>query len=550
MLFTKRTFLSLSFIVTALPLLFGQELPQAKIDSIIASYISDMSPGVAVGIIQEGEVIYEKYQGYANLEHLIKIDKNTSFNIASNAKQFTALAILQLENEGQLKSDDDIRNYLPELYPNYDKPITITQLITHSSGIRDVYDLWALQGKTWYEMFIDNQDAIALLKGQEAFNFEPGSAYGYSNSNYILLAEIIKRVTKMSFATYTRSLFEQLGMFQTAFLTNYMEVIPNKARPYGNWNGWKEYPSITEIYGDGALFTTPTDQFRWEQLIQQKVSSPIDAKILNASQQPIPDAPTSFYGYGLMFDNYKGEVYSYHDGSTGAYNATFLRFPSRNTAIVIMSNSTNVPTNLLAKRIADVVLAFDQSGLGYPKGPDQIPPAIDRKALLGAYLNKEGTLMKIVEENGQLYRQIAQRDPIALIKENGAMYYYQTNKDLKMVFTENEKGALQLTLYLSSQPPNTFTKINSIPVSEKAKNEISGSYFNQETDTTIELQFLKENSYSVIKNGKERQGQLLISDVLKMNSYQMFIQRDSSGTISGLWLKNGRIDNVWFPKLE
>ncbi len=100
---------------------------------------------------------------------------------------------------------------------------------------------------------------MELLEAQENLNFIPGTEYQYSNSNYILLAEIVKKITGMKFSTYTRELFESLNMKQTSFLTHYGAIIPNRARPYGNWNGWIEEPTITDVHGDGALFTTLQD---------------------------------------------------------------------------------------------------------------------------------------------------------------------------------------------------------------------------------------------------------------------------------------------------
>ena len=239
---------------------------------------------MAVGIVKDGNIVFKKYIGYSNLEHEIKIDENTRFNIASNAKQYTALCILRLMRQGKLALDDDIRKYLPELYKEIEYKITISNLLTHTSGIRDVYGLWALKGKDWYELFIDNDDAIELLKSQTNLNFQPGKEYLYSNSNYILLTKIIEKVTDTKFKDFSNSLFTEIGMENSSFLTNHMAVIPNKARPYGNWNGWREYPTITELNGDGGLFTTLEDQLKWEQTIKQNNSKTLSTSIIDKRQ--------------------------------------------------------------------------------------------------------------------------------------------------------------------------------------------------------------------------------------------------------------------------
>jgi len=222
------------------------------LNALYEEYVEEGSPGLAVGIVKNGETLYEGYFGYAELEHRIAINANTRFNIASNAKQYTALCILKLAQEGKLDLEKDFRNYLPELYPDIEDKITLNQLLSHTSGIRDVYDLWALQGKTWWQLFINNDDALALLKEQSSLNFPTGTEYLYSNSNYILLTAIIEKVTGTDFDLFATELFTAMGMGQTSFMTNYMEVVPNRARPYGNWSGWKEYPSVSELHGDGG----------------------------------------------------------------------------------------------------------------------------------------------------------------------------------------------------------------------------------------------------------------------------------------------------------
>ena len=182
--------------------LFAQsklELDSEAITKILYQHANDDIPGMAVGIVKDGEIVYEHYLGYANLEHEIKIDKDTRFNIASDAKQFTALCILKLVEQGKLDLKDDIRKYLPDLYKNIEDKITISNLISHTSGVRDYGYLIGLSGKTAWKLFIDNDDVIALLQDQKDLNFKPGTEYLYSNSNYILLTEIVKSVTGQTF---------------------------------------------------------------------------------------------------------------------------------------------------------------------------------------------------------------------------------------------------------------------------------------------------------------------------------------------------------------
>lgn len=544
--------LLISIIIFSISSTFSQSIDadkRAVITKQLETYIDGLSPGLAIGIVQDGEVVYEHYLGYANLEHRVKINTDTRFNIASNAKQYVALSILNLVEANKLNLDDDIRQFLPEVYQDISEPITIKHLLSHTSGIRDVYDLWSLQGKTWWKLFVDNKDAIELLKKQKTLNFNPGEEYLYSNSNYILLAEIIKQVTGKSFNEYALDLFNTLDMHQTSFLVNYMEIVPHKARPYGNWNGWKEYPFVSEIHGDGALFTTLKDQLQWEKIIQNNEGANISSEIVEKSQQTIEEANTQEYGYGLMFGNYKGESYTYHDGSTGAYNATFLRFPERNTAVVLMANNGNVPTNYLAKQIADILLELKSEQGIFAAGPDKNYPALPLDKLIGAYKNEEGTIINIKLKNDSLYREIYQREPALLIQEDEMLFQYDFNSDLKMAFETEQSKVSGFTIYLSSQAPVHYQRLASFKDETSYKQSLKGVFYNDETETKIEIDYEPDSGFTITKNGKERNAELIYKDLMRMNSYEIKIVRDSSGNIEALKVKNGRIKNVIFKKL-
>ena len=527
--------------------MFSQAISEAKqkaLTQTLYQHSDQDSPGIAVGIIKDGQIIYEHYLGYANLEHKVKIDKNTRFNIASNAKQFTALCALQLAEEGKLNLEDDIRKYLPYLYEDIEDKITISNLIAHTSGVRDIYGLWALKGQTWWKLFLDNSDAIDLLKPQTTLNFKPGTDYLYSNSNYILLAEIIKTVSGEDFSDFTKMMFEKLEMPNTHFLDNYMTVIPNKARPYGNWNGWLEYPYITEIHGDGALFTSLPDQLKWEQIIQNNTGQYLSKKVINDSQAPI----ISNYGYGLMFDNYKGLNLTYHDGSTGAYHATFLRFPAKRLSIVIATNNGSVPTNYLAKQLTDIMLDLEDYKMTYPATPEDIQNLDNIQDILGNYKNEEGRIIRIVKKEGSIFREIYERKPVKLLREQGGLLHFETDQDLKINFTNIGKSDQQFTIYQPSRAPITYYNLDNSALDNFNKEELNGSFYNQETDTEIEIKFFNQNTYYITTNDREGKAELWVKDLLRINSYEIQIVRDRQENVVALSVNNDRIRNVIFKR--
>lgn len=151
-----------------------------KIDSLLSHYNVN-EPGVAIGLVQNNQLIYEKYFGMANLDYEIPIHKGTSFHVASVSKQFTAFAILLLEDEGKLSLDDDIRIYLPEMH-EFEPKITIAHLLNHTSGLKDKYNLLRLSGWTLDDV-ITNEQVLELIFNQKTLNFKPNEKHMYSNAN-------------------------------------------------------------------------------------------------------------------------------------------------------------------------------------------------------------------------------------------------------------------------------------------------------------------------------------------------------------------------------
>ncbi|MGB5929481.1 MAG: serine hydrolase domain-containing protein [Cyclobacteriaceae bacterium] len=514
-------------------------------------YVNDNGPGFAVGVVQDGRIVYTRYAGHANLDHMVPVDSLTRFNIASNTKQYIAMMVLELANEQKLGLNDDFRDYLPAYLQDYSGTITINNLLTHTSGIRDVYDLWSLQGKTWWQMFINNEDALSLIKHQRELNFAPGSEYLYSNSNYILLTALIEKVSGQSVDEYATVFFTKLAMVHTGFLTNYMTVIEHKARPYGNWNGWLEYPSVATIYGDGGLFTTLPDQLAYEAVLQNKaINDILPEEVVRMSQsQPLADIT---YGYGIMHDTYKGKDYLYHDGNTGAYNATFFRFPEEKLSVVVMANDGNVPTNYLARMLSDKWLSLSSDIQQYPAGPAKVGKSIPNSQLTGVYLTDGGTYIQITEKDGEIYRHIYGQQPVKLVNEEGNLFYYKTNKDLKIAFEKKEDDQRAFTIYIASQAPIEAHSVPDFSTSPAYLLSLYGTYINAETNTEITLGSAEgsadSSAVSIIKNGNEQKGELAMSDLILMNEYQMRVVRDDKGKVNSLSVDSNRIRNVRFEK--
>lgn len=522
-----------------------------QLDQLLTEDLEGVAPGLALGIVRGGEIIYENYAGYANLNHEIKIDERTRFNIASNAKQFTALCILHLVDKGKVELKADIRTYLPELYPEYKGTITVQQLINHTSGVRDVYALMGLQSKTWWAINgFSNEDAIEILIQQKELNFEPGSQYLYSNSNYILLTEIVSRVTKKTFAAYAAALFQKMGLNETNFCSNYMHLIPHKARPYASWGNWIEYPSITNVHGDGGLFTTLKDQLLWEQSVQNQSSKGLPTAVIKRSQTLLPDTEVESYGFGLEFSTYNGIPYVYHDGETGAYKATFLRFPSEQLSIVILSNSGQVASNYLAKRCARMLISSERFRPAvHPQRPTTLSAEKPLSAIIGYYKHADGALILFQKKGKDLFWKIGQNRPFKFQHEEGNLYSMAENDRLKVSFhLEEEKP--YMVVYYPGSAPKVHHKVLPLEEVDTYYTALNGQYNNTEVEVEIQIKYTADQKYSVAVDGEVIEGIMREKDVISFNSYEVKVRRDAQSKVVGLLVNDNRLRNVRFDRME
>ncbi|WP_298305409.1 serine hydrolase domain-containing protein [Flavobacterium sp.] len=550
-----RAFLFLWVVVIVHHTTFGQVEPSLTnkqlrlLDSIACQDVPKSAPGIATAIIRDGKVIYQKVAGYANLKDSTQIDPKTRFNIASNGKQFTALAILVLEDNKKLKLTDDIRTYLPNVLPKYPNKLTIENLLNHSSGIRDVYDLWSLQGKTWWKKSFNNKDALKLIEQQRDLNFEPGTKYKYSNTNYILLALIIEKVTGKSFVKYTKELFTQLNMPDTAFEDDYTTIEEPIAKAYFNFSTWKNYNWIWNVCGDGNLFSTLEDQIAWESLLQNKNNSVIKREIIEKSQTLTNNTKIKNYGYGLEFGDYKGLNYKFHEGATGAWKATTIRFPEQNIAMITLTNTGKATPNTQTRQMADVLLKLKESSKYFATKPSEVGPFVSDESLLGIYATEENFTFQFVKKDTALYLKRIGRNDVLLERENDNTLHQTYDADFKQEFTQNAQGEMEVTAYYTSHAPYKLKKSTS-DFSKFDFKSINGTFINTETKALIKIQFTDEKNYKVkIGSQKNLNGILLSTTKLLVENYVLeFVNTNTS--VETLFLSGDRIQNVKFERIK
>jgi CubicO group peptidase (beta-lactamase class C family) len=207
-----------------------------EIDGLFAEWSRPDAPGLAVAVMKNGEVGFQRGYGMANLDHDTPITPSTAFHSASVSKQFTAMAVYLLAEEGRLSLDDDVRCHVPEV-PDFGMPITLDHLVHHSSGLRDQWELLGLSGWRYSKDLITDLDVLSVISRQTALNFPSGTRFMYCNTGYTLLARTVANISRQTFRQFTSSrIFEPLGMTRTFFRDRHGEVVKGLAygyHPYG-----------------------------------------------------------------------------------------------------------------------------------------------------------------------------------------------------------------------------------------------------------------------------------------------------------------------------
>jgi CubicO group peptidase (beta-lactamase class C family) len=332
--------------------------PLARVDAVFAKYAKPDSPGCAVGIARGGKTVMERGYGMANLEYDIPITPATIFEAGSVSKQFTAAAVLLLAADGKLALDDRVRKYVPEL-PEAAAAITIRQILSHTSGLRDWGTVTGIAGWRRGTRAITHDDVLDIIRRQRALNFAPGTQWSYSNSGYNLAAIIVERVSGRSFPDFTRDrILKPLGMTHSSWRDDYTRVVKGRATAYdpAEGGGYTSDMDVENIYGNCCLLTTVGDLLRWNENFRAPGDA-VGKPVLDAMQTPMRLAGGTKvdYGFGLFLRDDAGHREVYHTGATAGYRALLTRRLDDDLSIAMPCNRGDAP---LGAMIDEVAAAF------------------------------------------------------------------------------------------------------------------------------------------------------------------------------------------------
>ena len=331
----RTIFALLAFVFVAA---HAQDEQADKVTALFEHLNEGMQPGAAVMVIKDGGIVYSGGFGYANIEERISIDENSTFRLGSVSKQFTAMAIMALADEGKLDYDDLVIGYIPELdkYPG----VTIRHLLTHTSGMPDYYDTIDTSGG-----MPTNADMPAEMAAMEGPVFAPGEQYEYSNPAYEMLPLIVEKVSGQTFAEFMiENVFEPAGMDDSLIYDHTEPEIANRVWGYEPApDGFKlnDYDALNYLDGSGGMYATLEDFLAWDQaLYTEDIVSGATLRE-GFTRYELNNGDEIDYGFGWRLDQHRGHRRIAHGGSWVGFRTSIARYPEEKLAVVVLTNRTD-----------------------------------------------------------------------------------------------------------------------------------------------------------------------------------------------------------------
>ncbi len=498
------------------------------------------APGCAVGVSLNGESVFEKAFGLAEMEHNIPNTPQTIFESGSVAKQFTAAALVLLQQDGKLSIDDPVRKYIPEL-PDYGAPLTIRHLLNHTAGLRDWGSVMALTGAGRGDRVVTQAIALDVIYRQKYLDFTPGAEYSYSNSGYQLAADIVERVSKQEFPAFLEErIFKPLGMKNSSTRDNYQRIVPGRAQAYsrsGANTPWELNMPFMNVYGNGGMLTTVGDWLKWDAALDARTFGLPFVQAME-TQGVLNDGRKISYALGLVVDQYNGMRRVSHGGSTAGYQTFLARYPDQKLSVAVLCNGTSPSAGGLATNVADEIF-------GKPPEPARVEAVAVSEEKLKKYAgiwrnDVTRSANQIVLDKGELKFGGTAMKPVA----DGSFILGER----KLRFKDGSTVTAQI-----ANPDGSVTRLTQVAEWKPTAAEfaaIAGEWRSEEAQSTVKLALEGEKAFVVIRPVAKLSMVPIYKDHFAAQAYVVWFTRDASGKIDKMHVGTGRMRDMLFERVK
>ncbi|MEW5918666.1 MAG: serine hydrolase domain-containing protein, partial [Gemmatimonadota bacterium] len=539
----KRFSLLAALVATALPL----AAQNARVDSVFAQYDRKDSPGCALGVFRNAQIVYSRGYGMANLELNVPITPEHVFYVGSVSKQFTAMSIALLVRDGKLSLDDEVRRHIPEL-SDFGRPMTIRHLVHHMSGLREKWDLFQMAGVRDGDV-ITQHDVVELVRRQRELNFPSGEEHLYNNTAYDLLSTIVTRVSGKSHREFAQErIFGPLGMTHTRYVDDRYLVLPGRADAYAprRAGGWVTANINTvETTGSGGVHSTIADLQRWDESFYSHTLGGPQLTALVQTPGTLNSGEKLSYAFGLTIDEYGGRRRVQHGGALGGYRAMLMRFPDEHFSVAMLCNAANANTGLLAERVTDVYLA-KPAMVASGDGAAAVPFGEDQPVrYVGAYLNLQtDELLRVGERAGAL--TIAGNTPLV---HEGSHRFRVNTSGLKLTFDVPHAGSAQrVRVTRASGRAVTYERVPALPANVPL-GDYAGMYRSNEADAMWRV-VVRDTMLTIFNTPVSAGTELtpVFADAFTTAGWLVRFHREAGGQVDRLTVTTGRSRRVVFER--
>lgn len=527
--------------------------PEGRVDQLMSPVAGGDTPGAQIAVLRNGQLLFSRGYGMANLEYGAPIEPETVFHVASVSKQFTAFAIAKLAQDGALSLDDDVRIHLPEL-ADFGSKVTLRQLIHHTSGMRDQWTLWALAGGRLDDV-ITQKALLRLVAGQDELNFEPGSEHLYSNSGYMLLAEVVARVSGVPFGQWLReNVFEPLDMRHTQVYDDHERLVAGRAYSYYRDPTGTFKKSVLSYANAGAtsLFTTAEDLVLWLDNFRSAI---VGGQVLIAQMQErgvLAGGDTLRYAFGIEIDTQDGWRRMQHSGGDAGFRSFVAFYPEDGLGVAVLSNLADFAPAQIAALVANAYLpsrAREADQTEPSPGSEVVNVPASVLAPYAGFFEVAGL--------GEVLEFIPRGTQMTSVDGTGTERFLRATSDSSfvwgsgssVVFHRTATGQVQSGAY----GDHPMSRVPAWSPSPTDLSDYAGTYWSPELETTYHV-VVRDSGLVATHlrcddiDLRHKRPDRFVSD--RWYFQRVKFERDAEGSVSGMRVSSWRVRDAWFERMR